>query len=983
MQGSLALITSSRLNRGCWLTCFILNMAVLGTVAQVNVVSYRNDNTRTGQNLNETTLTPFNVNTNTFGRLFFYNVDGNIYAQPLYVSNLEIPGKGVHNVVFVATQHNSVYAFDADNNSGSNAVPLWQVSFINPPALITAVPGEDEFGVITPEIGITGTPVIDLNSRTLYVNVATKEIGDFRWDYFHRLHALDLATGAEKFGGPVVVQGSVSGTGTGSEGGIISFDAYRHLQRPGLLLANGVVYITYASYADAGYYHGWVFGYDAQTLELRGMFNTTPNGHKGGIWQSGAAPAADSSGKIYFLTGDGSFDNKQQNYGNSVVKLSMGAEDLELADYFTPFNQLILDTADVDLGSGGAVLLPDVAGSLAHRHLLVGSGKEGRIYLLDRDNLGQYNGTNDNQIVQSLSSYVRSTFGLPAYFNKHLYYVAFGDVMKSFQITNAQIVVPPEKVSLASFGFPGATPSVSANGITNGIIWAMRTELAEFSGRATLHAFDANDVSRELYNSSQAGTRDDPGGSIKFSVPTVANGKVYVGTASRLAVFGTGSWAPPPVFLSNNRIFTNSMIVTMSPVPPGLQIRYTLDGTAASVDSPLYVAPLQLTNSTLVRAIAVGTGTNLLPSSEVIAFFRQASSTVTIAGFKGNAWTLNGGASATNDFLTLADGLGSEQRTAFFKTRQVITNFVARFVYRPSVRFSGAAFVLQNSTNGPNAIGDGRLGLDGLVPGAAIFFDIKSSGPFTGYATNGAVASSSTTLPLDFARGNPIAVTLTYNGTVLTEHLSDLNTSNTFDATYTVNLAAAVGGTNAAFVGFTGASGTAAASQLIESFTFGPYQPPTVAITSPSDGAIFSAPNSVGMSANASVPSGTIKKVEFFRNDTKLGEDTAAPYTFLWTTPPAGRYTLTAKATDDQGNTTGSSPVQIIVTPPSLQINYLTNQITISWPSSTDYLLEVTESILPPVVWTVAPQVHLPSSNQTRVIVPVGVNKSFYRLRAP
>jgi hypothetical protein len=917
MLGSLALITGSRRDRAWWLICLLLSLTSFSTPAHVNVLTYHNDNARTGQNLDETTLTPFNVNTNSFGRLFYYNVDGNIYAQPLYVSNLEIPGKGVHNVVFVATEHNSVYAFDADDNSTSNAVPLWHVSFIKPSALITPVPGEDEFGVIQPEIGITGTPVIDLASRTIYVNVATKEIGNLQWDYFHRLHALDLGTGAEKFGGPVVVSATVRGTGKGNDGaGIISFEPYRQFQRPGLLLVNGVVYIAYASYADAGNYHGWVFGYDAQTLQLRGVFNDTPNGHKGGIWQSGAAPAADSSGNIYLLTGDGAFDYAQGNYGNSVLKLVMNGEGLQVADYFTPFNQLTLDISDTDLGSGGAVLLPDSVGTVTHQHLMVGSGKEGKIYLLDRDNLGQYNGANDNQIVQTLPSHVAPTFGLPAYFNNHLYYIGIGDVVKSFRITNAQIVEPSETSSLASFGYPGATPSVSANGTTNGIIWAIRTDMAQFGGRATLHAFDATDVSRELYNSSQAGTRDDPGGAIKFSVPTVANGKVYVGTASRLAVFGTGSWAPAPTLVPKSGIFTNSIMVSMSTGLPGTQIHYTLDGTAASLDSPLYTSPLQLTNSTVIRAIALRT--NLHSSGEVTASFGLASSTATIVGFRGNGWTLNGGASAANDVLTLADGLGSEQRSAFFKTRQVITSFTARFIYRPSVRLSGAAFVLQNSINGPRALGGGRLGLGGLMPGAAIFFDLRSSGTSTGYATNGSVGISSSTLPLDLGRGNPIAVTLTYNGLVLTEHLLDLNTGTTFDAAYVVNLAAAVGNANTAFIGFTGASGSSAASQMIEGFTFDPYQPPILVIANPSDGAVFRAPKSVIIAVNASVPDSAIKKVEFFQNDMNLGEDGAGPYALSWMNPSAGRYTLTARATDDQGHTMLSSPVQITVTPPPL-----------------------------------------------------------------
>jgi len=946
----------------------------------VNVWTYRNDNARTGQNLNETLLRPSNVNTNSFGRLFFHNVDGAIYAQPLYVANLQIPGKGTHNVVFIATEHNSVYAFDADDNTAGNSVPLWHTNFLNLAASTTAVPSEDEFGTIPPEIGITGTPVIDLQSRTIYVDVATKELGNDRWDYFHRLHALDLQTGAEKFGGPVVVEATAIGTGTGSDGaGMIGFDAYRQLQRSGLLLINGIVYIAYASYADAGNYHGWVIGYDAQTLELRGVFNNTPNGHKGGIWQSGAAPAADANGNLYFLSGDGSFSNEQGNYGNSIVKLAMNEGELQIVDYFTPFNQLALDIGDVDLGSGGAVLLPDSVGTPAHQHLLVGSGKEGKIYLLDRDNLGHYNGKDDNQAVQTVANLVSPTFGVPAYFNNHLYYVGIGDFLKSIRIANAQLIAPPEKKSISKFGYPGGTPSVSANGTNNGIIWVLRSDMAEFRGRATLHAFDANNVSKELYNSSQAGSRDDPGGGIKFTVPTVANGKVYVATASRLAVYGLGSWAVPPTLTPRSGIFTNSTVVSMSVGLSGTQIHYTRDGTAASPAAPVYTTPFLLTNSTVIRAIA--TGPTLRSSSEVTTFFRRASTRETIAGFRGNAWTLNGGASLTNDVLTLADGLPGEVRSAFFNTRQVITNFVARFIYRPSVGALGFTFVLQNSKNGPGVLGGGRLGLDGIIPSAAMVFEIKNIGSFTSYATNSTVATSSSTLPLDFGRGDPISVILTYDGSVLNEHLVDLNTGTAFDATYVLGVAAAVGNTNTAFVGFTGASGTLAASEMIENFTFGPYQPPTVAIRNPTNGAVVRAPNPVNIAVNASVPTGIITRVEIFQGATKLSEDTAPPYTLSWTSAPAGVYTLTARATDDQGNSTLSSPVSIVVTPPSLQVAHNANQITLTWPSTIDYALEVTDSLSLPV-WTTAPQLHISGSDRITVTVPTGTRNQFYRLRA-
>jgi len=838
-----------------WLRPRFLGGLLVGAVsfeapAQVNVLTWQSDNARTGQNLNETTLTRANVNTNSFGRLFSCDVDGDVYAQPLYVSNLAIPNRGTHNVVFVATEHDSVYAFDADDNHGSNAVPLWQSSLINPAAGVTTVPGVAEYYVFMPEIGITSTPVIDLSSGTIYVDTFTREAGPTDAPFVHRLHALDLGTGSEKFGGPVLVQASVSGTGPGNDGsGQVPFNAFFQLNRPGLLLLNGAVYLAYASYDDAGDFHGWILGYNAQSLQLLAAFNTTPNGSEGGIWQSGAGLAAGSEGDIYCLTGNGTFDPALDNYGDSFLKLTLTGAGLEVADYFTPYNQQQMDDGDGDLGSGGALVLPDSVGSPAHAHLLVGSGKEGTIYLVDRDNLGHFNPTDDSQIVQELSGAVTSTFSMPAYFNNQLYYAAQGDFLKAFAFTNGLLISSPVSQSLATFGYPGASPAVSANGANDGIIWVLQTDTAPYGGRGTLHAYDADDLSMELYNSSQAGTRDDPGGAIKFSVPTVANGKVYVAGASRLSVFGNGSWTPAPTLSPNGGVFTNSVVVDLGVGSTNAEIHYTLDGTAATPDSPLFITPFTLTNSTVVRAIAIAT--NMLPSGEVIAFFASAPPGVAIAGFGGNAvgWTLNGGASATNDVLTLTDGLPGEIRSAFFNTSQIITNFEARFIRRASVGASGAAFVVQNSADGPSALSDGCLGYCGIGPSGAVVFDVETgfqgdTFTDTGYAADGNPGGYGSTFPLDLGAGNPIAVTLNYDGSVLTEHLADLNTGLTYDTNYAVNLAATVGGANTAFVGFTGASGSGLSVQTIDSFTFSPVHiivtPPPLTVTRAGDGITIS-----------------------------------------------------------------------------------------------------------------------------------------------
>ena len=336
------------------LACLLAQVA--GAATGVNVLTYHNDNARTGQNLKETILTPTNVSSASFGKLFTYAVDGYVYAQPLVMTRVSIPGKGVHDVVFVATEHDSVYAFDAN----SNTAPLWQVSFINPAAGITTVSSADvDCDDLVPEVGITSTPVIDPDSHTIYVSAKTKEVTTNGTAYYHRLHALDLATGAEKFGGPTTIQATVTGTGDGNDGaGQVPFDPLTQFNRAALLLNKGVVYVGSAAHCDNGPYHGWLIGCSAKTMKIGAFFNTTPNGGLGGIWQAGGGPATDSSGNIFVVTGNGTFDPAANDYGDSFLKLST-RKGLEVADYFTPFNQQVLSDDDLDLGSGGPVFRYD------------------------------------------------------------------------------------------------------------------------------------------------------------------------------------------------------------------------------------------------------------------------------------------------------------------------------------------------------------------------------------------------------------------------------------------------------------------------------------------------------------------------------------------------------------------------------------------------------------------------------------------------
>jgi len=502
--------------------------------AQVSVTTYRNNLARTGENLAETILTPANVNPVQFGKIFSRPVDGQLYAQPLYLPSVTIAGKGVHNAVFVPTQHDSVYAFDADSDTGPNGSPLWQVSLANTVAGETTASVADVLNcpTIAPELGITGTPVIDPSTNTLYVVAMTKR-GD---QIFHRLHALDVASGAERPGSPVLIAASVPGTGDralSSSSTSVKFDAYFYKNRAGLLLLNGVVYTGWTSHCDSRSYHGWIIAYDARSLQQVAVFNTTPNGYQGSIWMGGAAPAADAEGNIYAISGNGSFDADANglNLGDSFVKLSSPA--LNVIDYFTPFNQLYLDRADIDLGSSGAVLLPDLAGSLTHQRLLVSAGKEGRIYLLDRDRMGRFNPDGDGQIVQSIECAVGAAFGGPAYFNRTLYFSAAYDRLKAFSVSGAHIETPPVSQSTLVFDYPGAIPAISANGSSNGIVWVVESDYG-----GSLHAYDASNLANELYNTQMNRARDVLGSFVRFSVPTIANGRVYVGTGAALVAFG-------------------------------------------------------------------------------------------------------------------------------------------------------------------------------------------------------------------------------------------------------------------------------------------------------------------------------------------------------------------------------------------------------------------------------------------------------------
>ncbi len=505
----------------------------VNSAAPTDVVTYHNDVARTGQNLSEAILTPANVNSTSFGKVGFYAVDGKVDAQPLYLANISIPGQGSHNVLYVATEHDSVYAFDADNGT-----QLWKVTVLGAGETTSDPRGCSQ---VTPEIGITATPVIDRSrgpNGAIYVVAMSKNATG---SYFQRLHALDVTTGAELLGGPTTVQASFPGTGDGSSGGIVIFAPGQYEERASLLLLNGILYTGWTSHCDFRPYTGWVIGYSASTLQQSAVLNLTPNGSEGSIWMSGAGLAADSLGNIYFLDANGDFDTNLNatgfpsngDFGNAFIKLST-AGTLAVADYFATFDTLQRSAGDIDLGSGGALVLPDLKDAGGNtRHLAVGGGKDGNIYVVDRDSMGKFSPTANNNYQELPGVLPGGVWSMPAYFNNTIYYGPVGSTIRAFSITNALLSSTPVGQTTNSFAYPGATPGISANGTSNAILWA-----AENGNTAVLHAYDANNLSNELYNSNQAGTRDQFGAGNKFITPTVVNGKVYVGTTNGVAVFG-------------------------------------------------------------------------------------------------------------------------------------------------------------------------------------------------------------------------------------------------------------------------------------------------------------------------------------------------------------------------------------------------------------------------------------------------------------
>ena len=604
-----------RISSGVALTILFLSAPAR---AQVDVTTFHNDAARTGQNLQETVLGPANVNSAQFGKLFSVPVDGVLYAQPLYLSAVAIAG-GTHNVLYVASEHDSVYAIDADSGTVYK-----QVSLIPAGGATVSSSADLSCGDLVPEVGITGTPVIDAGTNTLYV-VAKSKVGGVIVQY---LHALDAATLTEKFGGPVLIEAALPGTGYDAVKGSVIFNPTRENQRAALLLDQGHVVIGWSSHCDTDPWHGWIMSYNAVTLAQEAVFNTSLNGSANGVWMSGSGPAADASGNIYFATGNGTW-NGTSDYGDSIVKLGPPSNgQFPVLDYFTPYNQGTLEQDDTDVASGGLVLIPPLPSGA---QFAAQQGKQGTIYLMNTAGMGKYCvhakpacSGNDPQIAQEIMNASSGIWGSPAYWNGSLYWTGANDSIEAFSFNangSGLISTSPTSKSSKVFAFAAPTPTISANGNSNGVLWALDGSADDSTcdgGKSNclgLYAYDATNLANLLYTSSQAANnRDALGTAVKFATPIIANGKVYVGSQNAVTVFGllSSAQAAAPTFSPAPGNFSSPQSVTLSDATAGASIYYTTNGNVPTSASTLYHAgtPISLSSTTTLQAIAVEAGSS-------------------------------------------------------------------------------------------------------------------------------------------------------------------------------------------------------------------------------------------------------------------------------------------------------------------------------------------------------------------------------------
>ena len=847
-------------------------------LTRVPVTTFHYDNTRQGQNTNETLLTLANVNVTNFGKLFTYAVDGYVYAQPLIMTNLTVPGQGVHNAVFVATENNTVYAFDADSNSGANGGLLWETN-LGTPVSYTAVGYKPDGDMNPSNIGITGTPVIDPVTGTIYLDTGIVTNGVYK----HLIHALNITNGNERSYSPVLVAASIAGTASDGNGSVVSFIAQDHAARPALTLAGGMLYACYGSYQDITPYHGWLIGFNATNLTQLAnyTYNTNPNNTQGALWMGGGGLVVDSNTNLYFETANGTFDVNSggRDYADSFVKLAT-TNGLAVSDYFTPYNQLTLANGDTDLGSGAPMLLPDSAGSATYPHLLVGAGKQGTIYLLNRDTMGHYNGTdgingNDSQIVQPVIGAISGggSYATPAYFNNRIFYTGKTDKVRAFIITNGVIVSTPQSTSSTTLGAFTGSPVVSANGTNNAIVWATDPGAYASSGPAVLHAYNATNLALELYNSSQNSTRDHPGGAVKMTAPVVTSGKVYVGAEFALSVYGPSIFLNAPTISPAGGAFTNSVTVTLSDSTAGVSIYYTLDGTSPTTSSTLYTGAFNLTSNALVQAIVISPGA--VNSGVASASFVNTAQAGNGVGLLGQYWTNTTALAFTNVAFNTPATL-------------VRTDAVVNFNW---------------STNGP----DPSIGQTNFTASwtGSVQAQYNETYTFTTIADDG--------------------VRLWVNGQLLVDDWNTHSTLTTNSGSITLN-AQQLYNIQLDYFQNTGNavaqllwSSPSTALAIIPQTQLYPYTnpPPTVVMASPADGSTYTAPASVTVGANADAPYNPVGTVSFYANGSLLGtlsNSVDAPlYEMTVSGLAAGSYVLTAVATDGSGLSSTSAPVNITV----------------------------------------------------------------------
>lgn len=821
-----------------------------------DVLTFHNDVSRSALQPNETILTPSNVNQNLFGKLLYFPVSGDVYAQPLYVSKYLMSDGNTHNVLIVATENDVIYAFDANGNNPASGY-LWKTSLLG--AGETYVSSSDVANAdISPNIGVTGTPVIDRTGGTVFVVAKSKTTGATPV-FYQRLHALSLASGAEKLNGPTVIQATLPGTGDG--GTTVSFNPLKTNQRAALLLAptpNGPtsmsVFIAWASHGDQTPYHGWVIAYDATAniTQQTGVWVDTPNGGMGGIWMGAAGLSTDGNGNIFAASGNGTFDGNSggSDLADSLIKLTISSSGLALSDWFTPIDQSSLSSSDEDFGVGGPILLPAQSGAIPN--LVVSADKSGRIYLLNQNNLGRFT-ANGNKDIQDFST-SHYTLSNLVFFNDALYLASLEGPLQSWQFHSATetLSTSASSTSLHTFG-AGSNFSISANGSSNGVVWAIDYANAT-TGPAVLYAYDASNLANLLYTSAEASNNRDAGPiAIRFTAPTIANGFVYV--SGRNAVMGYGPItastppAPAPSFSAAAGTYSTAQSVSLSDSAANATIYYTTNGTNPTIYSTQYSSPIAIKTTTVLKAIAVAQNctNSSVASATYIIDAGPGGGTGSVAfasGFSGSM-LLNGSAAYNGSRLSLTDGNPNEVSSAYFPAPVNVQSFVNDFTFQISKPVAdGFVFVIQNS--GPSAIGsvstggslgygpDPSPGTNGIANSVAIKFDIynnqgegtSSTGMYLNGASPTIPAINLATAGVNLLSGDVMHAHMIYNGTTLNVTITDTKTGVTATQSYSVNIPQVIG-SNTAYVGFTAASldGTASQQIIYWSYAPQPYYP--------------------------------------------------------------------------------------------------------------------------------------------------------------